>query len=66
MKFVLVRHGAIEWSAAARHTGRTDLALTAQGREQAESAKSNVLSAIDDLRDGPAITRWNELASERS
>ena len=66
MKFVLVRHGATEWSAAERHTGRTDLALTALGREQVANAKSNVLSAIDDPRDGPAITRWNELASERS
>lgn len=31
----LVRHGATEWTATRQHTGRTDLALTAEGRREA-------------------------------
>ncbi|MFF0816499.1 acid phosphatase [Rhodococcus sp. NPDC003318] len=32
---VLLRHGQTEWAAAGRHTGRTDVALTAEGEKQA-------------------------------
>ena len=34
-EIVLVRHGETEWSAAGKHTSRTDLSLVAAGRERA-------------------------------
>jgi probable phosphoglycerate mutase len=42
----LVRHGQTEWSASGRHTSRTDVALTAEGRDAA-AALAPVLARHD-------------------
>ena len=38
-RVTIVRHGATEWSRSWRHTGRTDVPLTAEGRTRAESLR---------------------------
>ena len=39
-KIVVVRHGETEWSAALKHTSRTDVPLTPAGRRRAEELTS--------------------------
>ena len=48
-RFFLLRHGETEWSLSGRHTGSTDLALTARGEEEAREL-APLLSAVSFTR----------------
>jgi broad specificity phosphatase PhoE len=45
----LIRHGETEWSRAGQHTGRTDIALTDHGREQARTLRPVLAAQAFDL-----------------
>ena|SRR5918993_169271 len=59
-ELVLVRHGATTWSDERRHTGRSDVPLTAAGRAQAEYI-AEALRAFDVRRcfASPLVRAWD-------
>ena len=48
-RVILVRHGETEWSADGRHTGRSDIPLTAKGEEQARALAPRLAGCRFDL-----------------
>ena len=57
---VLVRHGETEWARLGRHTGRTDIPLTEQGRSQAELAGRRLVGRTFGLVLTSALSRASE------
>lgn len=44
----LIRHGETEWSLTGQHSGRTDLALTAKGEDEAREARDLLAGRVFD------------------
>jgi broad specificity phosphatase PhoE len=48
LRLYLIRHGETEWSRSGQHTGRTDLALTPRGEDQARALESTLRTVLFD------------------
>ncbi|PLP57190.1 histidine phosphatase family protein [Mesorhizobium loti] len=55
-EITLVRHGETEWSASGKHTGRSDIPLTAKGEDAARKLGER-------LRDKPFTAIWSSPSS---
>ena len=55
-QLLVIRHGETEWSRSGRHTGRTDVPLTEQGRREAAAAARTLTGwSIDRAYTSPLI-----------
>ncbi|MCP2338606.1 histidine phosphatase family protein [Actinomadura rupiterrae] len=57
-ELIILRHGETEWSRDRRHTGRTDIPLTAKGEEQARA----LVPALAELRPARVVASPAERA----
>ena len=48
LRLYLIRHGETEWSLSGQHTGRTDLALTPHGEDQARALELTLRTILFD------------------
>ncbi len=56
LRLYLIRHGETEWSLSGQHTGRTDLALTAAGEDQARALEPALRTIrFDHVLTSPAV-----------
>jgi len=68
LRLHLIRHGETEWSLSGKHTGRTDLALTPRGEDQARALEPVLRGiAFDHVFTSPArrAQRTCALAGQR-
>lgn len=72
---LLVRHAETEWSLGGRHTGRTDVPLTAHGRESAAALRARIGAISFDLvlvspslraRETCELSGCSEIAQQRA
>jgi broad specificity phosphatase PhoE len=59
-RVVLVRHGETDWSRTGRHTGRTDVPLTSEGRRQAALTGSRLRHRVWSLVLTSPLSRASE------
>jgi broad specificity phosphatase PhoE len=62
MEVWLLRHAETEWSRSGRHTGRTDVPLTDEGRERARALRERVASHVFALVLSSPLSRARETA----
>jgi broad specificity phosphatase PhoE len=58
----LIRHGETEWSRSGQHTGRTDIAMTAEGERQAATLAARLAAQTFALALSSPLTRARETA----
>lgn len=61
-QLLVIRHGQTEWSKSGRHTGRTDVPLTDQGRDEARAATRTLAEWTIDRAYASPLWRARETA----